>query len=463
MSAADLALATLDGFASFKFQGKDTRAEIGRALQEATISRNIDGASTLTLEVYDNQRRLLTSGLLNQKLQISVDSFPFELAQVRKSGLGLTMTFEDLAIAALRRHRNPIKVAPRTMTHVSFAERLVKEESWLTMFTPDGLRNGEKASVELARGEPGAATSEEPGEDSWTALGRIADQRGWRRYMLDRDTVAYVPETWLYGQEAKYTLREGVNGVDNVDFDFDSGKPVATARAEVRASRWAIPVGSAVLVAGLGPVDGRWLVSGLSRSLFSLTMTVTLTKPRPKLPEPEPEAVATTTTTSSGGSSGGGSGGGSTSTVVPITFSGADQSDWPDDPKNLVKFGQGNHRLAAPAAAAFSRVERRFGRKITITDSYRSVAQQRASYNGNPNRFGKPGNSAHGEGRAVDVNLGAMGARPGGEPPNWVRDPTWKRLNDAFMAEGWCNYQFHNGSAKGRTREPWHWSYKVCK
>ena len=138
--------------------------------------------------------------------------------------------------------------------------------------------------------------------------------------------------------------------------------------------------------------------------------------------------------------------------------------DWPDDPSNLVSIGQGSHKLAAPAAASFSRVEQAFGRQITITGGYRSVAIQRANYEKDPSRFAAPGDSAHGEGRAVDVNLGAVGVgNQASDPKLWDRDATWKRLNTAFMAEGWCNFQYKNGTTKGRTSEPWHWSYQVCK
>lgn len=482
MSAADDALATLDGFKSLTFKGEATTADVAGVIVGSTIERTIEGASTLTIDLYDGSRKLLKSGFLNERIQVKIDDFTFELVQVRKSGFGLSVTLEDLPVAALRRRDAPLKVAPNTMTHVEFAERLVKEEPWLNFWTPPSLE-GVKARVELARGTPwdplhGVA---EKREDTWTALGRIADERGWRRYVRDSQTIAYAPETYLIAQPATYTVQEGIGGVENIDFDFDSGKPSASLAVKVRSARWEIPVGSVVAVKDLGPAEGNWLVVRISRSLFSLFADVTLTQARPVIPEKEgevtppsgtatgslgPDVTGIATGSVGPGAIGAAAGAAGLTGSVGAGAVGAVPSgggEWPDDPTNLVKIGQGGLRLAAPAAASFAQVIAAFGRSIPVTDAYRSVASQVANYAKDPTRFGKPGDSAHGEGRAVDVNLQAIGAYPAGNPSQWANNPTWKALNDAFMAQGWCNYQFHNGSTKGRTSEPWHFSYQVCK
>lgn len=290
MTPAEQALATLSGFQSLLIEGKTMRADVAKVLRDAKIERTIEGVSTLTLDIYDDASKLLRSGIFSERTTMSVDAFAFELAQVRKSGPGLTVVLEDLPVAALRRHDKPIKVAPNTTTHVDFAERLVKEEAWLRFWTPAEVRTKEKAKIEMARGTPGqgATAGLDEREDTWTAIGRFSDDRGWRRYVLNKDTIAYVPETYLLAQPPVYKFSENSGGVEYIDFDYDIGKPVATVKTKVRAGRWAVPVGSCVEVLDLGPATGKWLVAGISRSLFDLSLDVTLTKARPTLPEPPP-------------------------------------------------------------------------------------------------------------------------------------------------------------------------------
>lgn len=156
--------------------------------------------------------------------------------------------------------------------------------------------------------------------------------------------------------------------------------------------------------------------------------------------------------------------GGSTSSAAgtysaPASAGGA----WPKEPASLASIGQGSHRLDPRAAAAFAAWEKGYGRKIPVTDSFRSYAQQEAAYQRDPKRFASPDGSAHVEGRAVDVNLGALGLNPGGSPSDWLKAPGYAALVNAAKAAGWCNYQIARGSTNGRTAEPWHFSFGVCK
>lgn len=130
----------------------------------------------------------------------------------------------------------------------------------------------------------------------------------------------------------------------------------------------------------------------------------------------------------------------------------------PNSEPNLVKIGQGGHRLRPVAASAFRQAEQNYGRTIRISDSYRSYVQQRADYNRDPSRFGHPDESAHVEGRAVDVDLGALGIVRG-----TLDEPAYRRLVEAMYAAGWCNYQLDGYDQSSKISEPWHFSYKVCK
>lgn len=127
-----------------------------------------------------------------------------------------------------------------------------------------------------------------------------------------------------------------------------------------------------------------------------------------------------------------------------------------------VRIGQGGHKLNPQAATAFRQAEQNYGRSIPITDSSRDYATQAANRKRDPDRFGPPDGNAHVEGRAVDVNLQALGIYPKGEPSDWMNDAGYRRLVRAMTSAGWCNYQLKNGTANGRTREPWHWAYGRC-
>lgn len=127
-------------------------------------------------------------------------------------------------------------------------------------------------------------------------------------------------------------------------------------------------------------------------------------------------------------------------------------------PTNLVPIGQGSHRLIAPAADAFKRAERMLGKPIRVSDSYRDYESQAASYRRDPKRFANPDKSAHVEGRAVDVDLGALGIRRG-----TMDEAAYKELVRVMYATGWCNWQIAAGNTGGKIAEPWHFSWGVCK
>lgn len=128
-------------------------------------------------------------------------------------------------------------------------------------------------------------------ESSWDALQRMADEVQWRCFVVG-DLLYFVDDGTLFRGRPRATLREPVEGeqgspgVDKIDFDFDAGQLAAEATVTCRAHLWDIPPGCVVVLDGLGPADGRWLVHTLSRDLFSPTGEVKLIRPRPALAEP---------------------------------------------------------------------------------------------------------------------------------------------------------------------------------
>lgn len=291
-----------------RLNGEKLTSKVQNAITGANVRRTIDGASTFTLTLQDAQRVLLGSRIFNSRVTTQVGKHSFELAQIKKQQDSVILVFEDLAVAALRRKNKPRKVEGGTMTREQFARLLVDEVKWIKFRGPKTPQD--RAKVEMARGKTKEGGGEK-GENSWDATGRLAEEVNWLRFVVGKQFF-FLPETELFKEEPSHRLAEGRKGVDNIDFDWDIGKPVATVTVQCRAERWEIPPGeTARIPEGLGPIDGKWLVADIDRNLYFTTATITLKKPEPALPEPKPpsgDADLDAEGTGSGPTVGGGSG-----------------------------------------------------------------------------------------------------------------------------------------------------------
>lgn len=109
----------------------------------------------------------------------------------------------------------------------------------------------------------------------------------------------------------------------------------------------------------------------------------------------------------------------------------------------LTPIGVGSHKLAAPAASAFTKLlaaAEADGVEIGVTDSYRSydaqvdVARRKGLYS-EGGLAAKPGTSDHGLGLALDLDLDASAQ-------------SWMRTNAGRF-----------GFVEDTPREPWHWKF----
>ena len=106
----------------------------------------------------------------------------------------------------------------------------------------------------------------------------------------------------------------------------------------------------------------------------------------------------------------------------------------------------GGHRLRRDAASAWNRMVQETGRKVGITDSYRSYAAQVDVKRRKPTLAAKPGTSNHGWGTALDLNVGGFGSE------------TYRWLSANAPKYGWVH---PNWAQQGGSKpEPWHWEYK---
>jgi hypothetical protein len=127
-------------------------------------------------------------------------------------------------------------------------------------------------------------------EDSWTAIKRLADEVGWRCFVVG-NSVYFMSEDDLYARRARYEVTPDDPAVLDVSYDVDWGKPTSELELEVVLDRWGAPPGSVIVVTGYGPPDGRWLVSSVTRDYFAPTATVTLRQPGKEKLEPASERV----------------------------------------------------------------------------------------------------------------------------------------------------------------------------
>ena len=263
-------------------------ADLIDAVQTLTMTETITGASTVTVGLRDPKRQIVTSAALTARSTVVLDRAAFELVKVRKSGALVTATFEGLNVARLRRHTSYRKAAPGTTTRPGFVKTLIGEEPDIRVVTATGATTN---LVELARGSGATTRRDAQKEDTWTAAGRILGEIGWRCYEY-RGVIYQAPDSWLLAHNgAPYKLSPTLTGVDDIDFDWDTGKPAAGATLYLRAGFHDLTPGTPLDLSGLGAGNGRWLVESIERSPFTTLVTVTAIRAQPTLPEPtEPTA-----------------------------------------------------------------------------------------------------------------------------------------------------------------------------
>ena len=101
--------------------------DVTSCITEATVEHAMTGAGILTLELDDNERRILRSGVLAHAIRVSLDDDHYRLRAVDKRDNGLTLTLEEEVVALLRRHNKPRVAYRDTVSRALFAQTLVRE------------------------------------------------------------------------------------------------------------------------------------------------------------------------------------------------------------------------------------------------------------------------------------------------------------------------------------------------
>jgi cell wall-associated NlpC family hydrolase len=140
---------------------------------------------------------------------------------------------------------------------------------------------------EFSRGSAGQR------ETSWDAMGRLADEVQWKRFMRG-GRLWFVSEAWLAKQTPRFAFATGARGVLGINFDADARRNAAEMTVTALAKRWSVLPGDVCTVSGQGAGNGLWLVTETRRTLSSDSTEITLGRAQPALPEPAPEQETST-------------------------------------------------------------------------------------------------------------------------------------------------------------------------
>lgn len=155
---------------------KNTRAlkdiDISERITGGEIVQTMDGASTVKVDVHDPNKVLLNSGVLDHKIDITLDGLRFRLCAVSKNDLEISLTFEDFSIAQIRRHKELVTTNRNRLTRAEFVVylmRRVKSNKQLAIVCP-----------ELSKVQPTASSKKEIKQIQRDAgLANTGDLRVW--------------------------------------------------------------------------------------------------------------------------------------------------------------------------------------------------------------------------------------------------------------------------------------------
>lgn len=97
------------------------------AITDGSITRTIEGASTVSITVNDHYDFIKNSGRLAKAVDIKIDGLWFRLVKVEKTGVNITLTFESREVAILRTYDKFRLSKWGQLTRARFVQILVNE------------------------------------------------------------------------------------------------------------------------------------------------------------------------------------------------------------------------------------------------------------------------------------------------------------------------------------------------
>jgi hypothetical protein len=115
-------------------EGRRVEMRVGDRLTGSPLTRSIEGASTLTLDLWDDDRAVLTSSVLGQKVmahdaRVELDGLGYIAAGVSRSGATTSIVLESDAVAKLKRHGKdkPLRTSRDKITRAGFVAGMFRD------------------------------------------------------------------------------------------------------------------------------------------------------------------------------------------------------------------------------------------------------------------------------------------------------------------------------------------------
>lgn len=109
------------------YLARKLRLDLVDRVTDVRATRTVEGASSVEVDVADDDRQLMLSGLLTTKFDITIDGLWFRYLSLSKDGTDLTLTFEEREIAVLRTYNKFIIATRSTTTRAEFIRRMITE------------------------------------------------------------------------------------------------------------------------------------------------------------------------------------------------------------------------------------------------------------------------------------------------------------------------------------------------
>lgn len=153
--------------------GRPTVAiEVGPGITEPpTLTRTIDGASSVSIGVFDPEGTFLRNSLLTRRWDAELDGLAFRYSGLAKDEQRLTLTLEDAWVAMLKEMRGPVKVLRKNSTRAEFIKRLVEAACpGLEFFCPQ-LHRKQPIGTKAEKKESATEKKERKKEDRGKGIG----------------------------------------------------------------------------------------------------------------------------------------------------------------------------------------------------------------------------------------------------------------------------------------------------